>query len=262
MNEVRSLGSLAGRRIVRDIYRELRFERQYGGFSILTTMWRVCTNEKELFRYSSMETRVLHPLGNLRGTSLWMQEVVNRFYASTINSFVYFGAAILLVMIGVRRFTDHVSDTTVLGSILFEAFLLIIMFLVLYFSPPEPDDEEENGEESGATQREMLREIGEIGRDYATVSIHLEQAVQQLGDLRRVHEQLAERVRESTEAAHQAMHPNPALVTTMDETNRSLERFRATVEALHSAADTLRREEIDAAVRREVESLLSRRLER
>lgn len=262
MTEVRSLGSLEGRRIVRDIFRELRFERQYSGFTILTTMWRVCTNEKELFRYSSNEVRVLHPLGPMRGTSLWMQEVVNRFYSATINSFVYFGAAILLVMIGVRRFTDHVSDTTVLGSILFEAFLLVIMFLVLYFSPAEASDEDDDDTDlsTGDSQREMLREIGEIGRDYANVSIHLEQAVQQLKELQRVHEQLADRVRESTEAAHQAIHPNPALVTTMDKTNQSLERFQQSVEALNAATDKLRREEIDAAVRREVEALLSRRL--
>lgn len=260
MTEVRSLGSLEGRRIVRDIFRELRFERQYSGFTILTTMWRVCTNEKELFRYSSNEVRVLHPLGTMRGTSLWMQEVVNRFYSATINSFVYFGAAILLVMIGVRRFTDHVSDATVLGSILFEAFLLVIMFLVLYFSPAEASDEDDADMTTGDNQREVLREIGEIGRDYANVSIHLEQAVQQLKELQRVHEQLADRVRESTEAAHQAMHPNPALVTTMDKTNHSLERFQQSVEALNSATDKLRREEIDAAVRREVEALLTRRL--
>lgn len=258
MTEVRSLGSVEGRQLVRDIFRELKFERQYSGISILTTMWRLCTNEKELFRYSSKDIRVLHPLGTLRGTSLWMQEVVNRFYSSTINSFVYFGAAILLVMIGVRRFTDSVSDSTVLGSILFEAFLLIIVFLVLYFTPPDTEDDEELT--SADNQREVLREIGEIGRDYANVSIQLEQAVNQLRELQQVHEQLAERVRESTEAAHQAVNPNPALLATMDQTNKSLEQFHKSVESLNAATEKLQREEIDAAVRREVESLLSRRL--
>ncbi|MFN4768794.1 MAG: hypothetical protein ACK54V_02305 [Candidatus Kapaibacterium sp.] len=260
MDEVRSLGSLEGRRIVRDIYRELRFDRQYSGFTILATTWRVCTSEKELFRYSSSQVRVLHPLGFFRGTSLWMQEIINRFYSPTINSFVYFGAAVLLVMIGVRRFTDHISDATVLGSILFEAFLLIVMFLVLYFSPPEADDESDEGNTASASDNDVLREIGEIGRDYATVSMQMEQAVQQLQELRVVHEQLAERVRQSTEAAHLAVSPNPALVTTMEQTNRSLEKFQQSVEALHNAANKLQREEIDAAVRREVESLLARRV--
>ena len=257
MTEIRSLGSIQGRLLLREIYRELRFDKQVSAFTILTTMWRLCTGERELQRFSSFDVRVLHPLGAVRGTSLWMEEVVNRFYYSTINSFVYFGAAVLLIMIGIRRFTEHVSDTAVLGSILFESFLLIVMFIVLFFSPPDSDEEEQN---TGEDRSEVLREIGEIGRDYATVALRMEQAVDQLRDVHSAQMELVERVRQSTEAAHEALHPNPALLVSMEKTNETLRKFQTTVETLQSATERLHREEIDAAVRREVELLLSKRV--
>ena len=66
------------------------------GFSTSLLCWRICTSERELFRYSKNEVTVLHPLGFFSGSGLWMEEIVNRYYYSTINSFVYFGAAIFI----------------------------------------------------------------------------------------------------------------------------------------------------------------------
>lgn len=255
MKELRSLASREGRRVLREIFRELRFDKQLGGFGTLSTMWRICTTERELFRYSNIEVTVLHPLGVLRGSSLWMQEVVNRFYYSTINSFVYFGAAMLLVMIGIRRFTDRVTDSTVLGSILFEAFLLVIMFVVMFFSPTDDsiDDDSASDEESSG---DVLREIGEIGRDYADVSMHMEQAVSALRELSRENSELMSLLRQHTEAATQAVAPNPQLLQSMNHTAQSLDLLEKTVKSFNAAADKLQREEIESAVRREVERLL------
>ncbi len=255
MKEIRSLASREGRALLREIFRELRFDRQLSGFSTLSTMWRICTTEKDLFRYSNAEFSVLHPLGRWRGTSLWMQEIVNRFYYSTINSFVYFGAAILLVMIGIRRFTDHVSDTAVLGSILFEAFLLVIMFVVMFFSPTDNQEDEVDADDAEA-QRDVLREIGEIGRDYADMAMHLEQAVVALKELSREHAEMAVAVRQSTEASVQAVAPNPQLLQSMQDTSKALQQFETVIQGLLQATGRLQREEIDAAVRREVERVL------
>ncbi len=255
MKELRSLASREGRRALRDIFRELRFEKQLGGFGTLGTMWRICTTERELFRYSNIEITVLHPLGVLRGTSLWMQEVVNRFYYSTINSFVYFGAAILLVMIGVRRFTDRVTDSTVLGSILFEAFLLVIMFVVMFFSPTD-DNDDESQDFDDESSSDVLREIGEIGRDYADVSMHMEQAVAALRELSHENTELLAVLRQHTEMAGRAIAPNPQLLEAMKSTAGSLAAFDSSVRSFNEAAHKLQREEIEAAVRREVERLL------
>lgn len=253
MKEIRSLASLEGRAVVRDIFRELRFEKQVSGFTTITTMWRICTNEKDVFRYSNHEARVLHPLGTLRGTSLWMQEVINRFYYSTINSFVYFGAAILLIIIGFRRFTDYLSDEAVLASIGFEAFLLVLVFVVMYFTPM--DDVEIDTPSNGESD-ELLREIGEIGRDYAGTSTQIEQAVARLESIAHEQSVLAHALQQSAENNAHAVAPNPQLLSAMKETNSALLEFKQTIVALNESAKKLEREEIERAVRSEVERIL------
>ena len=44
-----------------------------------------------MIKLSKRDVVILHPLGVWSGTTLWMQEVVNRFYYSAINAFVYAG---------------------------------------------------------------------------------------------------------------------------------------------------------------------------
>ena len=108
MRELSTLATLEGRSVIRDIFRELRFERQMSSFSATMLLWRICTKETELKRFSVQEVSILYPLGTMSGTSLWLQEIINRFYYSTINSFVYFGAAILLFTVGLRRIYDSI----------------------------------------------------------------------------------------------------------------------------------------------------------
>ncbi|MBL7998775.1 MAG: hypothetical protein JNL32_09080 [Candidatus Kapabacteria bacterium] len=259
MKEIRSLATREGRALVREMFRELRFDKQLGGLATLSILWRVCCTEKEVFRYSHHEVVVLHPLGILSGTSLWMQEIVNRFYYSTINSFVYFGAAILLVVIGVRRFTDSVSDTAVLASIGFEAFLLVMMFVVMFFSPTDETDEDEFSDAEQDDTQDVLREIGEIGRDYAKVAVQIDDAVRTLRDIAFENAELARSIRTATETAAHAVAPNPELISRMSETNESLKNFQQSVDSLSTAAKQLQREQIDLAVRREVERLLVQR---
>ena len=102
-----------------------------GTAKILALTWRICIRERDLQKYGKEPIRVLHVLGTISGTSLWLEEIVNRFFFSTINSFVYIGAAILLVTIGLRRIYDVVPDWIVISSICLEAFLLSIMFFIM-----------------------------------------------------------------------------------------------------------------------------------
>ena len=143
MREISTLSSLEGRSILRDVFRELRFERQMGTAKILALTWRICIRERDLHKYGKEPIRVLHVLGTISGTSLWLEEIVNRFFFSTINSFVYIGAAILLVTIGLRRIYDVVPDWIVISSICLEAFLLSIMFFIMYFYPIDEDSVDE-----------------------------------------------------------------------------------------------------------------------
>jgi hypothetical protein len=257
MQQIETLASLEGRALLKEIYRELRYDRQLGALAALGQMWRICVHERELNRYIRRDITVLHPLGFLSGTSLWMQEIVNRYYFTSINSFVYFGAAILLTVIGIRRFTTSINDTIVIMSIGLEALLLIFMFLVMLFSPPEDTDLdiEIAGAESEAEQ--LVREVGEISRDYADISVKLENVGNSLEELVEKQTEMISSIRDVAESLSMAVAPNPQLLETMKLTNEALKLFTENLQSFSKAAAELQREEVELAVRRELEKLIS-----
>jgi uncharacterized membrane protein len=197
MKTIPSLASIEGRNLLHTAYRELRYDRRNGMFSTLIICWRICTSEQSLFRYTSIDYSIEQPLGILSGTSLWMQEIINRFHFATVNSFVYFGAAILLVVIGLRRvFDSMVSDTLVISSIVLEAMMLIFMFIVMFFTPSESEDvQHEKDTEQQEPLEDIVREIGEISRDYASISVRLDSIADNLETMVKIQEELTNATR-------------------------------------------------------------------
>ena len=257
MKQLETLSSLEGRLLLAEIYQELRFEKLLSSVSTLLLCWRICSREKEIFRYVKQEITVIHPLGIFAGSALWMEEIVNRYYFSTINSFVYFGAAILLILIGIRRFTENFNDAIVIGGVIFEATMLIFMFLVMLFSPPEQGTKAssaETDEENSVT--DLIIEVGEIATDFAAVVVNLEQLGDTMKNLVDTQRELIESVNQIATATSMAVSPNPELLDSMRATNTSLENFRETINNLNISAESLKREQIEIAVRKEVERIL------
>ncbi|MFN8358569.1 MAG: hypothetical protein U0264_01520 [Candidatus Kapaibacterium sp.] len=254
MLQIESLSSLEGRSVLHDVFREFRYTKRMNTISTLALCWRICTKERELYRFADAEVTVLHPLGIFSGTGLWMEEIVNRFYFSTINSFVYFGAAILLVSVGFRRIYDDLPDSIVIGSVIFEALMLMFMFVVMFFSPTEEEAERSS---ENSTVEELVREVGEIARDYAAISVRLENIGDSLENFSSRQEALITTSREAVQVATMAVAPNPELMHSMRETTTALQEFAVAVRALTQSADALKREEIELAVRREVEKVLT-----
>ena len=89
MKKIDTLSSLEGRSLLRDIFRELRVEKQVSGLATLGICWKICVHEKEIHRSVKKDYTIVHKLGILGGTALWMEEIVNRFYFSTINRFLF-----------------------------------------------------------------------------------------------------------------------------------------------------------------------------
>ena len=254
MTQLSTLATLEGRAVLRAMFRELRYERRAGSFSAMMLCLRVCVREREIFRYVSREVSVQHPLGIAAGFSLWMQEIINRFYFSVISSFVYFGAAVLLLVVGLRRVMDTIPDWYLVGSVILESLMLVVMFVVMFFSPSE---EETDVETESSAESELLREIGEIAGDYASSGIRLEQIAGALESLGRQQEELVRAVRENTGTAALAIAPNPQMLSSMAEVNAALAAFRDTLAELNDSAKALRREEVEAAVRRELQRIVS-----
>jgi hypothetical protein len=260
MTQLETLASVQGRALLRDIYRELRFERRIGAFQALSTCWRICTREQELDRLTKRDVVILHPLGLAAGSTLWMQEVVNRYFYAPINAFVYAGAALLLVAVGLNRTGMIDAPWIIVTGILVEALLLLVLFAVMYFTPPEDlDIDGDQDSTSGATD-ELLREMGEIGRDYAAMAVQLESISVSLGDLVEKQDGIVVSMKQSVDAAVSAVSPNPELLASMQATTGALDRFAVSVEALSERLQIVERQEVERLVRVELEKILSRKI--
>jgi hypothetical protein len=255
MENLDTLSSLNGRNLIFEIYYELRYNKQMSGFRVLMALWRLCTHEKDINRFINKEITIIHPLGFIRGTFLWMEEVVNRFYFSTVNSFVYFGAAILLVLIGFRRFSENVSDSTVIAGVIFEALMLVFMFIVMLFTPNDEPKKFGSSETSNEVD-DLVYEIGEISRDFAAVVVQLENLSSAVENLVDKQTDMITSVNDLANSVAHAVSPNPEMLESMRLTNTALNSFKSTVELLNKSAESLKREEIELAVRKEVERIL------
>jgi hypothetical protein len=249
-----TLATPPGRALLRDIYRDLRFEKHLGPLAALGLMWRICTQERDLFRTINRDVTVLHPLGIWSGTGLWMQEIVNRYFYSAINAFVYIGAAFLLVAIGLNRTKIIDSPGIVVAAIIVEASLLVVLFAVMFFTPPDDDVMSAEG------ARELLRELGEISRDYAAMAVQLEAIAGTLQDVVERQHEMSQSMQTSVDAAVQAVAPNPALMGAMTQTTDALTLFTSSVNTLGERLQAVERQEVERLVRIELEKLLSRNI--
>lgn len=259
MNSIDNLSSVKGRKILRKIYNELKYEKQRSSLSILVILWKIAVFEKQLSKYSSEETTVRMPLGFISGTTLWMEEVVNRYFFSTVNSFVYFGAAILLVLIGIRRFSQEISINIVIAGIIFEAVLLLFMFIVMLFSPAEYEEDFEETEYSKAD--ELLDEIGEIGKEFASSVIQMEKLTDTLDNISNKQNIMIDKLDKIAKNSIDAIKANPEMIEYMKETNEELKNFKNNLSILSETAANIRKEDIAYQVRKEIESILARNID-
>jgi hypothetical protein len=260
MKKVDSLSSSRGRLLLQELYYELKYHKQLGSLAIVMICWRVCVYDLELSKYVKTEVSILHKLGFIRGTKIWMEEIVNRFFFSTINSFVYFGAAILLLLIGVRRFSESMDDSLVIAGVIFESLLLFFMFIVMLFTPDEDSPTYIYSEPSDDTQAELISEIGEIARDFAQSAVQLENLNNQLGILNDNQVNLINKIEVMATSMADSSSPNPELIKEMKQTNEELGNFRKSLAELNSIATTLKKEEIEFSVRKELEKIISNKV--
>lgn len=257
MKKINNISSIEGRYTIVKIFKELRFDKQMSSLSSLFTLWKLCTYEKELFRYSSQNITVLHPLGFFKGTGVWLEEIVNRFYYSSINSFVYLGAALLLVLIGLRRFSNYITDNVVIAGVVIEALLLFLLFFVMFHTPIENIEEIEKEENNSQDSiDELLLEIGEISRDFASVSVNFTRMQDSFSKIIETQKELIESISENTKLNLQALNPNTQMLEIMKDTNHSLNEFNNKIQSLNSTLEKVKSEEIELTVKNEISNII------
>jgi len=254
MRTINILSSIEGRKILHTIFRELQFEKQKNSIAILLIMWKICTHEINLNKYSNIKINVSHPLGFYKGTFLWLEEIVNRFYFSSFLSFVYFGAAFIILSIGIYRFTDYISINIVFSSIIFEVLMLILMFLVMLFSPK--DDSYYSEDEKDDSSKELILEIGEIGRDLAAVVVVLEKLTVSFNNINNDQIELINKVTKIAENTTAAISPNPKMIEHLQVTNTNFEKFNNTLDALNKSLSEIKDEKLNSTIKFEIQKII------
>ncbi len=271
MEQIRSIASVEGRQLLRQAYQILRFEHNQNPASVLWTTWKIATTEKELSTVlPELQFTIAEPLGILRGTGVWLQEIVNRYYYPQVNAMVYFGAALLLVLIGLNRFT-HLPKAFVIAGIVFEASLLLLLFLVLLFTPVESENSfaatasqkaaaEQFSEETLQFIQDLVHDIEDIAKDHANATAYLEAIQEDLRNLVNHQGKLTEILQQLTTSLQQFLPPPADLLRSIQQTTEALSLLKQEILTLQETVATLRDENIQYAVRKELEKILSNRL--
>lgn len=249
--KIETLSSIEGRKFLYSIFKKLKYENEISSLTILVICWKLCVYEKNPSKFTETDTTILHSLGFVKGTALWMEEIVNRHYFSTINSFVYLGAAILLVIIGIRRFTESMPTSLVIASIIFEASMLLVIFIVMLFSPNDELVEEEESEESI-----LIQEIGEISTDFAIAVSKLENIANEIKTFSSNQIEIMRLMNDSNENLRKAISPTDDFLFALSKTNEELVKFKEQISLLNESTKTIKDMNIRFEIRREIEEML------
>jgi methyl-accepting chemotaxis protein len=216
----------------------------------------ICTRGEDVKKHSSVDVEILHKLSFMSGFSVWMEEIVNRFFFSSVLSLVYFGAAFLILIIGLNRFTDFIRLEFIIASVAFESSMLLIMFLTMAFSPNDDsyyDDAENNSENSD----DLLIEIGEIGRDLAAAVVQIENLSKIFGRVAESQENLISQMKTISDQNQNLIKPNKGMLDEMKEVNISLANFNDKIKDLSESIDNVKNEKVKEAVREELQKIIS-----
>lgn len=257
--QINSFDSVNGRKILKDIYFDLKFKKYIKGINLIFILLKICINKENVSKYSSVEVEISHSLGLFRGTAFWIEEVFNRYYFSSINAFVYFGAAILLVLVGLRKFSNLVNDTMVITGFILEASMLVFMFIFMLFNPSDEQFEStENAEDS--PQNIIIHEIGEIARDFANATLQLEKISSNLTSVNENYLMTLKQLNEISSSISNTMSPNTEMLDVMKNTNSLLNEFQSNISQLNTELNNIRLVQIETAIRQELEKLLTTKL--
>jgi hypothetical protein len=258
MNRIDVLSSINGRQLINELFHKIRFERQQSGIATLFILWRICVSNSSANHYIK-DIQILYKLGFIRGTIVWIEEVVNRFYFSTISSFVYFGAAIILILVGANKFSNLVDDSIVIYGMGFEATMLLFIFIIMLFSP-NIDITNIDTNEDEDIEKELIYEMGEISKDFAVTSTQLDKISNYLLAIVDRQNELADTLKLIVNKFSDIQNPNPKVIKTMQDTNDELSKFNSQLTEFINATNKLKQEEISVAIRKELEKIISNRI--
>ncbi len=265
-----SFATPEGRAMLVAAYRCLRYARgDMSWFACLQITFQLARGTHETWRRSengldmseidpSLDVHIQQPLGFTKGIVVWMEEVVNRFYYTTFNAFVYAGAAFLLVMIGLLRLNIIQDQMYVLLPLSIEAFLLLLLFVVMYFTPPEDLAQATRfGSRTDEYSDEWRKEMDEIATEFANSSDTMQNVVDELNRIAGAQNELIGLMEQTMRAVSMIASPQPELMKQFQQSNALMGEFNKSLRRMTEEAPALRRDEIEILVRRELDRVLA-----
>ena len=221
-----------------------------GRWRALWTAWWLCVRGDEVQGQQG--------LGLWRGTALWLEEVVHRYYFSQVNALVYFGAAVLLVLLGMRRFLHNtLPEWLLIGGIALEALLLLALVVTLLFAPTESAPSSPSDEEL----RWLLSDLNELAQSYDGLLQRWDRSLERLQQLESVTttlEQLAATLRSTPIPSTELIE---ALRSLTDALHRTHEGMAELVQQLERLNQQQLRELVQREVHHVLEELIAQRLQ-
>lgn len=255
MEKIDNLSSIEGRKFLHKLFFKLRYEKQLSAFSVLIACLRICISEKDTSKFINTEVTITHQLGVLSGIKLWLEEIVHRYFFTTINSFVYFGAAILLVLVGFRKFYN-LDSSYVIGGLIFEATLLLLVFITMLFAP----NDEVELDEKNTDANDLIHEIGEISTDFASSLDKLDTLNDNLSQLISKQNDIANLIEKLVNTNINITTPNDEFKNVIRENNNEILKFTEAVRELNFNLENIKNEQVKFEIKNEIEKILNKNL--
>lgn len=255
MTTIDNLSSIEGRKFLHNLFLKLRYEKQLSSFFVLFACYRICVFESDTSKFINTDVIFRQKLGFFAGTKLWLEEIVHRYYFTTINSFVYFGAAILLVLVGFRKFYN-LDTKYVIGGLIFEASLLMLIFITMLFAP---NDDFERSERKDDTQ-DLINEVGEISTDFAKSVEQLDSLNVSLITLVEKQDKILSLLDILITTNTNIITPNQEFKQIIQENNSEIINFTNSVKDLNKSLNSIKSEQIKQEVKTEIEKIINKNL--
>lgn len=124
-----------GRLLLHEFYHDRRIQVKLE-IAIILECWRVCKHAREIQLSDGRLILLENPLGFRLGTRVCIEEIVGRYYYNSVQGWVYFGAMVLLIFVGLRL-GGVIPEKIALVGVAIEAFMLFLLAVVTYYSPSD-----------------------------------------------------------------------------------------------------------------------------
>lgn len=193
--------------------------------------------------------------GLWRGTLLWLEAVVVPYYGNWISAAVYFGAALLLLLVGLRRFSHLVGDGAIIAALAVESFLLLLLSLSLFAAAPTAPAT--SAQELTDWVSQLAIDMTEMADSAGRILSQQERLLQQWQHFGQQQHTLLQHLATLSESLRHLPAPTAELLDALHALRQSLASLEQQLQRYSEELQHWRTQELQLLVRQELAQLLS-----